>query len=149
MRTRTDGVTLVLVLALAACHKNLVFENPKAEQAYTCQQILKPVGALQETVISAEAKGTLATKDAILAMHGIRIIEYVLISVPKGWKTTVVEAAWQTGVASLGLPPEMPGSWQSTVRIVWAQLKVKVPVLGTNPYIQMAWAAVDGMIGGA
>lgn len=150
MRTRRLVVpfAVILALVLTACHKNLVFETPKAEQAYTCQQILKPVGALQETVIAAEAKGTLKTADAILAMHGIRIIEYTLVSVPKGWKTAVVLSAWQTGVAALGLPPEMPSTWQQVVRVVWAQLKVKVPALATNTYIQLAWAGVDGMIGG-
>ena len=150
MRTRRVIIpfALIVALALTACHKNLVFESPKAKTAYTCEQILKPVGALQETVISAEAKGSLKTADAIIAMHAFRIIEYTLISVPKGWKTAVVITAWNTGIAVLGLPKDMPATWQDTIRVTWAALKLKVPVLATNPYIALAWGAVDAMIGG-
>jgi hypothetical protein len=133
---------------LGGCHKNVTFESPKAKTAYTCEQILKPVGALQDTVIQTEAKGSLPTKDAILAMHALRIIEKVLVDVPKGWQTAAVTGAWNTGVAVLTLPKEMPATWQETVRVVWAKLKAKVPVLATNQYIAVAWALVDGMIGG-
>jgi len=135
-------------LTLAACHKNLVFESPKAKTAYTCDQILVRVGELQEVVINAESKGVIKEKDAILAMHGLRIAEYILKDVPKGWKTAGVTGAWQTGVALLGLPKEMPPTWQDAVRVVWAAVTVRVPVLGTNPYVSAAWAVVDGMIGG-
>jgi hypothetical protein len=151
VRTRRSSslvALIVLAVALSACHKNLVFESPTAKTAYTCEQILEPIGALQETVISGEAKGNLKTADAILAMHAIRIIEYTLVSVPKGWKTTVVITAWNTGVAVLGLPKEMPPTWQETIRVTWAALKVKVPALATNPYIALAWGAVNAMIGG-
>lgn len=141
-------VALALVLPLTGCHKNLVFESPTAKVAYTCEQILKPIGALQDSVIQTEAKGSLPTKDAILAMHALRIIEKVLVDVPKGWKTAAVTAAWNTGVAVLALPKDMPATWQETIRVVWAALKARVPVLSTNQYIAVAWALVDGMIGG-
>ena len=94
-RTRSIGILLALALVVAACHKNLTPETPKAASAMKADDVLVRVVELQATVIQfcgpepECAPGTLPTATARQIVRGTVDMQKVLRSAPDGWLASV------------------------------------------------------------
>ncbi len=94
-------------------------QTPAGQAAYTADQVLHVVAALQQSAIDASAKGLIPDQQAVAIVSATVDIEKTLKAVPTGWQTTV-RTAWTALKARL--TPQASQTLQATLLAVDAAL---------------------------
>lgn len=109
----------LLALTLTGCNAPASIVTPQGKTAYTADQIVLRVGALQTATIQAEQTGGIPTAAA-------RTIIGFTVSANKILRDT-------------------PAGWQATLATSWRELKPKIPA-DIRDKLAVVWAAVDFLI---